>query len=190
MSVSSMADMAFARRKDVGNPDEGLRDLGRVAEERGQKPETATTASSAIAAIAAYIPTEVLTVYVAILATFGVTVPVEGSAGTETLAATAPTPVMLYVIFLVLAPLVVWGLYAAKARQAGRKLPVSIGAWPKWEMFAGAVAYAIWAAALPASPLGAFDWFNQAAAGVVALIVSMLLGVFAPVFASGSLANS
>ncbi len=43
MSVSSMADMAFARRKDVGNPDEGLRNLDRVAEERGQKPETATT---------------------------------------------------------------------------------------------------------------------------------------------------
>ena len=41
MSVSSMADMAFARRKDVGNPDEGLRTLDRVAEERGQKPETA-----------------------------------------------------------------------------------------------------------------------------------------------------
>ena len=60
--------------------------------------------------------------------------------------------------------------------------------WPR--SGAGAIAYAIWAAALPASPLGAFDWFNQAAAGVVALIVSMLLGVFAPVFASGSLANS
>ena len=88
-----------------------------------------------------------------------------------------------------LAPLVVWALYAAKARKAGRKLPVSIGAWPKWEMIAAAIAYAIWAAALPASPLGAFEWFNQAAAGVVALIVSMLLGVFAPVFASGSLAN-
>ena len=38
--------------------------------------------------------------------------------------------------------------------------------------------------------IAAYDWFNQAAAGVVALIVSMLLGVFAPVFASGSLANS
>ena len=186
-----MADMAFARRKDVGEPDEGLRSLDRVAEERGQKPETASTASSALAAIAAYIPTEVLTVYVAILATFGVAVPAgEGSSGTQGLVATAPTPVVLYLVFLVLAPLVVWGLYAAKARQAGRKLPVSLGAWPKWEMFAGAVAYAIWAAALPASPLGAFGWFNQAAAGVVALIVSMLLGVFAPVFASSALANS
>lgn len=186
-----MADMAFARRKDVGNPNEGFRNLDHVAEERGQKPETATTASSALAAIAAYIPTEVLTVYVAILATFGVAVPTaETASGTGTLAATAPTPVVLYLVFLVLAPVVVWGLYAAKARQAGRKLPISIGSWPKWEMFAGAVAYAIWAAALPASPLGAFEWFNQAAAGVVALIVSMLLGVFAPVFASNALANS
>ena len=186
-----MADMAFARRKDVGRSDEGLPNLDRVAEERGQKPETATTASSAVAAIAAYIPTEVLTVYVAVLATFGVTASAGGgSSGTEALATTASTPLVLYVVFLMLAPVVVWGLYAAKAKQAGRPLPKSLSAWPKWEMFAGAVAYGIWAAALPASPLGAFEWFNQAAAGVTALIVSMLLGVFAPLFASNALANS
>jgi hypothetical protein len=181
MSVSSMADMAFARRKDVGRADEGLPNLDRVAEEKGQKPETATTVSSAVSAIAAYIPTEVLTVYIAILATFGVSIKSGGGATT--------TPLALYVIFLVLAPLVVWGLYAARARQAGRPLPASLAAWPKWEMLAATVAYAVWAAAMPASPLGVFGWFNQAAAGVVALIVSMLLGVFAPVFASNSLAN-
>ncbi len=83
----------------------------------------------------------------------------------------------------------VWGLYAARARQANRPLPASLAAWPKWEMVAAAIAYAVWAAALPASPLGAFSWFNQAAAGVMALIASMLLGVFAPVFASNTLAN-
>jgi len=85
---------------------------------------------------------------------------------------------------------VVWALYAAKVRQADKQLPVSIRTWPKWEMAAALIAYAAWAAALPASPLGAFSWFNQAAAGVVALIVSMLLGVFAPVFASNALAEN
>ena len=185
MSVSTMTDIAFARRKDVGTPDKGLDNLDRVAEERGQKPETASTASSALAAIAAYIPTEILTVYVAILATFGVTATAEG--GTAT--ATAATPLPIYIAFVILSPLVVWALYAAKVRQANKKLPVSVRTWPKWEMAAALIAYAAWAAALPASPLGTFSWFNQAAAGVVALIVSMLLGVFAPVFASNALAG-
>jgi hypothetical protein len=92
-------------------------------------------------------------------------------------------------LFLVLTPMVVWGLYAAKARKAGKAVPTSLAAWPKWEMFAGLVAFAIWAAALPASPLDRFEWFNAGLAGISALVISMLLAVFAPVFASQALAN-
>jgi len=98
VSVSTMTDIAFARRKDVGDPEKGPDTLDKVAEERGQNPETASTASSALAAIAAYIPTEILTVYVAILATFGVTATAEG--GTAT--ATAATPLPLYIAFVIL----------------------------------------------------------------------------------------
>ena len=185
MSVSTMTDIAFARRKGVGAADRSMNNLDRVAEERGQNPETASTASSALAAIAAYIPTEILTVYVAILATFGVTATTSGGSATDT----AATPLPLYIGFVLLSPIVVWALYAAKVRQADKKLPVAFRTWPKWEMAAALIAYSAWAAALPASPLGAFGWFNQAAAGVVALIVSMLLGVFAPVFASTRLAD-
>jgi hypothetical protein len=208
-----MADMAYARRADVAPNDKGLPTHDRLAEEKGQKPATATTASSALSTIAAYIPTEILTVYVAVLATIGVAVPTSvvpggspgatgsptaspspasgaAAGGADPVTAASVTPIELYLLFLVLTPIIVWALYATRAKKAGKALPGSFASWPKWEMLAGTVAYAVWAAALPASPLGTFDWFNLAAAGVVALIASMVLGVVAPLFASNALADS
>lgn len=212
MSVISMTNLAYARRKDVSRDDKGLNTTKKVAEETGQKPSTATSATSAIAAMTAYIPTEVLTVYVAVLGAVGVTVPA-GTAGTAPGAspvasiapsasavpsepvftaatAAASTPFPVYAIFIVLVPIVVWGLYARTVKAADKPLPKSFGAWPKWEMVAGTVAFAVWAGALPSSPLEQFSWFSAAVAGVVALIVSMLIGVFAPLFASATLKNS
>jgi hypothetical protein len=210
MSVNSMADMAYARRADVTPTDTGLGSVSELAKEKGEKPATSTPVTSAISTAAAYIPTEILTVYVAVLGTLGIQVPGEllpsaspsasASPGASAAASTtepnsatdvaSSTPFEVYVLFLVLTPLVVWGLYAAKARRAGKPIPRSIGAWPKWEMLAGFVAFAIWAAALPASPLERFDWFNAGLAGIAALVISMLLAVFAPVFTSQALADA
>ena len=185
MSVSSMANLAYARRDDVEPKAEGLNTSKKVAKETGQKEGTATPVSSAIASMAAYIPTEVITVYVAVLGALGVTVATAGGA-----TAVASTPLPVYALFIVLVPFIIWGLYARTVKAAGKPLPRSFGAWPKWEMIAGTVAFAIWAAALPSSPLSPFSWFSAAVAGVSALVISMLLGVFAPLFASNALKNS
>ncbi|MGH2483727.1 MAG: hypothetical protein ACRDE9_04650 [Candidatus Limnocylindria bacterium] len=56
-------------------------------------------------------------------------------------------------------------------------------------MVAATLAFTAWGAALPSSPLGNFGWFSAPLAGVVALVLSMLIGVFAPIFSSKPLAN-
>lgn len=184
MSISSMTDLAFARRTDVEPDGRGIQTLDEVAAEKGQKKEAATTATSALASIAAYLPSEIITIYVAVLATLGIAIDAGGDANQA-----AATPIEPYLVFAVLTPLVVWGLYAAKAATAGKPLPRSLAAWPKWEMAAATLAFAVWAAALPSSPLERFDWFTSALAGVAALVVSMLLGIFAPLFSRSPLAS-
>ncbi len=187
MSVSTMTDIAFARRADVGDPSTGPANLDQVATSAGQPAATASTGTTALAAIAAYIPTEIVTVYVAVLAAVGITV---SDASSTVSGAVAIAPVAPYVGFIVLTPIVVWGLYAVKVVTAGKRLPRSFKAWPKWEMIAATISFAVWGAALPASPLLTFSWFNVAVGGVAVLIVSMLLGVFSPLFTRKSLANN
>lgn len=181
MSVSSMANLAFARRADVEPEGEGLKTRAEVAT---AKEGPGGAVSSAVSAIAAYIPTEIVTVYVAVLATLGVTR--DGSAAAS---GVTTTPILAYAVFVVLTPLVVWGLYASRAVGLGKPLPRSFASWPKWEMVAATLAFASWAAALPSSPLERYDWFTAALAGVVALVLSMLIGLFAPLFSSKALAT-
>ncbi len=180
MSVSSMANLAFARRADSGSG-KGLTTRGAVAAAKEGAPGAV---SSAVSAIAAYIPTEIVTVYIAVLATLGVTREGAAASGVVT-----TTPILAYAVFVVLTPIVVWGLYASRAVAAGKELPLSIAAWPKWEMVAATLAFASWSAALPSSPLERYDWFTAGLAGVVALVLSMLIGLFAPIFSSSELAD-
>jgi hypothetical protein len=182
MSVSSMTNAAFARRADEPPANQGLSTVGEVAANTGEKPTSGNPVTSALQAIVTYIPTEIVTVYVAVLATIG------GAATAAAAGAEAATPIEVFLVFILLTPLVTWGLYATKAVTAGKGLPLSLAAWPKWEMAAGTISFAVWGAALPQSPLERFDWFSIALAGVVALVVSMLLGVFAPLFSRAPLA--
>ncbi len=181
MSVSSMANLAFARRADVEPEGEGLTTRDAVAR---AKDGPGGAVSSAVSAIAAYIPTEIVTVYIAVLATLGVTR--EGAASSSVVTS---TPILAYAVFVLLTPVVVWGLYASRAVAAGKELPRSVRSWPKWEMAAATLAFGAWAAALPSSPLERYEWFTASLAGVVALVLSMLVGLFAPIFSAGALAS-
>src|SRR5689334_15876002 len=89
MSISSMTNVAFARRKDTEPANAGPATLPGVAAEGGQRASTASGASSAISAIATYIPTEIVTLYVSVLAVLGVTVPASAVPGSGTPAASA-----------------------------------------------------------------------------------------------------
>jgi hypothetical protein len=171
MSVSSMTNVAFARRSDVEPVGAAPTSLDQIAAAKADSPQTTSTASSALSTIATYIPTEVLTVYVAVIAALNPAA-TSGQRGPEWAA---------FLIFLVATPAVVWLVYAAKVRTAGKELPTSIAQWPKWEMLAATIAYAAWAFALPETPFADFGWYSAAIAAVVVLVATTVLGLVAPI---------
>lgn len=178
MSITSMAEVAFVRRVDVGIsevvPAIAVPTSFKKTELAiGGVPEAQTAISTALKLIVTYIPTEVLTLYVAILAVIR-----------DPNAAGKPSPdiarrlEILFYIFLAVTPLVIWLVYAAKCKGGGKPVPWAVRSWPLWEMFAATVAYAAWAFALPENAF--MDWYSPALAGVIVLIVSTVLGLFAP----------
>ena len=140
MSVSSLTNVAYKRRKDVAPTDSMPRSAGEVAAATGDASATQSTFTSALTALMAYIPTEILTAYVAVLAGLQV-------ADQQTQA--PPGAWVSFWVFLVLTPTMVWAIYAGKCRVAGKVLPTSPGKWPMWEMSAATVAFVVWAFALP-----------------------------------------
>jgi len=175
MSVSSLADVAFLRRTDVEVPNvptTGPADplTRRLELVNTPTPDAQTSISIALKVIATYIPSEVLTLYVAVIA--AIRTPGQMDRGMS----------IAFYSFLVITPLVVWLVYAAKCKGAGKPLPLPPRTWPLWEMFAAAVAYAAWAFALSDNPFSIFDWYSSALAGVIVMIVSTSLGLLAPVF--------
>jgi hypothetical protein len=176
MSIVSMASVAYARRADVNVPvaaPTGMapRSLDQIELATAGTPESQNAVTTALKVIVTYIPTEVLTVYIAVLA--AIHIPNRTSYRSLWIA---------FYIFLIATPLIVWLIYAGKTISGGKKMPLSPRSWPLWEMFAATVAYAAWAFGLPDSPFQDFDWYTPALAGLVVLIISTLLGLLAPLF--------
>jgi hypothetical protein len=170
MSVAAMTNVAFVRRADVPPLDEAPRTAAAIEQATGGTDASRNAVTSAINLIVTYIPTEVVTLYVAVVATL------QGDGR----CVTRPEWIAFY-CFVVATPIFVWLLYAAKVRSAGKPLPASPRTWPLWEMVAATVAYAAWAFALPKSPFRYFDWYSPALAGVLVLIVTTLLGLLATI---------
>jgi hypothetical protein len=127
--------------------------------------------STALQVITTYIPTEVLTLYVAVLAALR-------NPSSQRVAAAST----VFWGFLLATPLIVWLVYAAKIRSADSRgaLPFKPAAWPVWEMCAATIAFTAWALALPDSPF--METVTSAIGGLVVLMASTLLGLAAPVF--------
>jgi hypothetical protein len=170
MSVASMTNVAFNRRADQQAVIKGApRSTREIARSTAENPAGQTAATSTLASIAAYIPTEILTVYVAVIAALA------GSATTTT------TGWIAFWFFFISTPIVVWLTYAAKVRQATGDVPVNPREWPVWEMIAATLAYLAWAFALPATPFAALSFYSPAIAGVIVLVVTTGLALIAPV---------
>jgi hypothetical protein len=172
MSISSMASVAIQRKEAPPPPDTGAAIRSTAAAAR-QGLAGSATAADALDALMAYIPTEILVLYVAVLA-----------AAQDTGGPGGPLVWWPFFSFLVATPIVVWLVYAGKLRGMGRNLPLRITKWPKWEMVAATAAYVAWALALPETPFRGFPWYNSALAGVAVLVVSAVLGLLAPIFVS------
>jgi hypothetical protein len=166
MSIASMTEVAFQRRTDVGAPEFAPKTLRDVAGAAGGKQAPDTTINTALKTMVTYIPTEVITLYLAVVAALQ-------------LPAGSPPAVWTFGSFLAFTPLVVWLVYATKAKSDGKPVPLAPRAWPVWEMVAGTIAFAAWALAIPQQP---FSSFPPALSAVGVLITSTVLGLLAPLF--------
>lgn len=177
-----MANAAAARRPDTAPFEDFPRTLEQIAQAASTSPvltpapaapskpsaAAAGTTDTALHVLFGYIPTEVLTLYVAVLAAIRQRPEVTRADW------------LTFWIFLLATPIVVWLVYGAKLKALQKPVPLRFGAWPVWEMFAATAAYAAWAFALPQSPFSAYDWYSSALSGLAVLVVSTLLGLLAP----------
>jgi hypothetical protein len=125
--------------------------------------------TKALNALVGYIPTEVITLYVAALsaeAALHATLPVVNAAA-------------ILWFFVVLTPLLLLLIYLSKVAATGDKLP-GPRLWPWWKMVAATIAFFVWALAVPGNPY--LKDAAAAAAGFGAMITSTLLSVMTPIF--------
>jgi hypothetical protein len=181
MSINALSNAALARRADFEPANavpSGLRGIARasgatprpVPAKGGAKgaaaADGANGTNTALQTLTTYIPTEVLTLYVAAVAALG---PVPGGRW-------AP-----FLVCLVATPALVWIAFATKLRSAGKRLPSWPSRWPVWEMFAGTLAYVAWAFAMPDTPFAQYKaWYSAGLASFLILVVSSGLGIIAP----------
>jgi hypothetical protein len=209
MSINSLANAAAARRTDIGS-DEPPQNRSEIAAAAATPPENtpatkqqASGVSTALNVVFGYIPTEVVTLYVAVAAALqpaaaaGTDTVGAGAAGGSAVGAGAAaagagatavasaSPAALWIAFwcfFVATPLTVWVVYASKLKAAGKPLPVSYATWPLWEMIAALIAFCAWAFALPNTPFRDYPWYSPALASISVLLASTLLGLLAPLF--------
>lgn len=173
MSIVSMTEVAFQSRTDVGSPGYYPKTYSQIAGAAGGNPEAESPVNAAMRMLTTYIPTETLTLYVAILAALQ---PFQ----TATEVSSRWT---VFYSFLIATPIIIWLVYMVKVRIAGKSIPGSPLKWPLWEMVAGTIAYVAWAFALPATPFSKLTWYSAGIAGIVVLVASTILGLVAPLFA-------
>jgi hypothetical protein len=185
MSINSMANAAMSRRPDfepVGNVPKGYGEITRAAgamppaplgPDGQSSPPVQTALGTSLQTLTTYIPTEVLTLYVAAVAALSPVGPTTTSNVSHW---------VTFWCFLVATPVIVWVAFATKVKAASRAVPLSPKRWPMWEMSAATIAYAAWAFALPNSPFAQFahSWYSQNWAGFVVLVVSFVLGGLGP----------
>lgn len=179
MSINAMANLAMSRRPDfepAGRPPHGSLEVAAASGFLPPHPVPSGTLAPIIPAgpeigalqtLTTYIPTEIVTLYVAAVATLG------GSKSAH--------PWLPFYCFLVGTPALVWIAFATKVKAAGKTLPWKWGKLPIWEMSAATIAFTVWAFALPQSPFATFAaWYSQSLAGFLILVVSFGLGAIAP----------
>ena len=159
MSISSLVDEELVRKGTVtmtfGTGD--------------QKTEPKT--SAAFEALARYIPTEVVTLYIA----------AASAMGALKKALPAINEVNTYWFFVVITPLVFLIVFAGKRLANGETALPGISDWPWWKLFAATFAFSIWALAVPTAPyLTGVE--GGAVAAFFATFVSVLLSMLAPIF--------
>jgi hypothetical protein len=135
--------------------------------------------------IANYIPTEILSVYLAALSLIAqANVSAASPGGLPSQLETIK--VITFLVGFSLTPVVVWCAFAMKIRAAGGAMPLRPTSWPWWSIFAATLSFAIWAMALPSSGIADhyLGGYGNLVAGILVLVVGAMLSMFAPLFSA------
>lgn len=175
MSIASLTD---ARLQRVANPD---RRTVRVAARHTDRQTAAQTAATRTITplpqatdLARYIPSEAIAIYVAVLALFS---PLTPSSGGHVWQLDFRSRWWLFGLSLVFTAALTWLIYLGKRRQAGTRGPGRD--LPIFELSVAVVAMAVWACALPDSPLLDFEFWDTKDASVLLLVATALIPVVA-----------
>lgn len=165
MSMMRMSELAAARALRAGGP---------TAEAVPPSPPQAQGSAvlSALKSIVDYIPTEIVTVFVAVTAALS-------DASTSSRAGQW----VAFWVFLILTPVTLWALTAARLRAGGAPLPLDPKNWPWPELGVATVGYAMWAFTLPTTPFADFGWYRPGLGTAVLLVGTLVLGLGAALFA-------
>lgn len=169
-----MANAAVARRPDYPPLERPPQTAAERAEAASRDQTSENRVSTALTTLTTYVPTETLTLYVALVAALQ-------PAANETNPSTTGSWIAFW-FFLFFTPLAVWVTFATKLVSDKKESPLRLRFWPKWEMIAGTLAYVAWAIGLPDSPFSDFAWYSSSVAGFAVLITSTILGMVAGLF--------
>jgi hypothetical protein len=162
MSVASLTSIAHER--DTGRPWGVQRRSTKAA---GTHDRTVEASKTEI--LVSFIPTEILTGYLAAVATVASTT-------------TDNNPKLffrwvLFILFALLTPLAIWATWRAKRRSDERRDDAKRGRKrvPLLEMVAATTAFTVWANALPSSPITAWAGYDRACSAVAIIVAGILL---------------
>lgn len=174
MSINSTANAAVARLPDYAPLNRQPQTAAERAEAASRDQTSENTVSTALRTLTTYVPTETLTLYVALVAALQ-------PAANATNQTTTGNWIAFW-LFLFFTPLAVWVTFATKLASDKKNLPLRLRYWPKWEMIASTLAYVAWAIGLPDSPFAEFTWYSSSVAGFAVLVTSTILGMVAGLF--------
>ncbi len=180
MSLRAQVD-EFVDGKFPVAPEPGVAQTHGLIETSGTKSTRArktarAKSSQAVDQVMKYIPTEVLAAYVPLVA---LATPANGPGDVATTRALW----VLFAVFLVCTPLAIWLLALAEYRRRIPRAdrPTKRFEIPLFDMIAGFVAFATWAAALPNTVFQTVDefkiWMGTGAVIVVLFLLNIISGV-------------
>jgi len=166
-----MANIALDR--NMPSVAAGYRGVERTAlQARGDEAQTGTVGTSAMTAITAYIPTEILTIYIAGVGIFSIE---SGKVAAW----------VFFIACVIATPAINFAVFEAKRRAAKLPRPTSAQGWPIWESTAATIAFVFYAAAIKQGSFSDAEWYSVEMAGFLVIIVTAALGLGSSFFGPG-----